>query len=556
MLITASLVAFLMGDPIEGVAVIVAILIAVLSCFISEYKAQKSVESLQKMIKTIVKVKREGKIQEIPSSEIVVGDILFIEEGDSITADARLVDIKNFASIESSLTGESEAVDKDCDSTFEEDTPLGDRKNMVYSGTAATRGNAYAVVTSTGMNTEIGKISGMLKNEKKQQTPLEKQLDKLGKTLIAFSGIVALLVTIVGIVSGEDIYTIIKIGIILAIAAVPEALPAVTTITLAIGMKTMASHNALVKSLPAVETLGSTTVICTDKTGTLTENQMTVKEIHLVSGEVYHVEGAGYEPTGHIFENSERVNLDKSSQLKAFIKAAVLASNATLSEEKGQYKVIGDPTEGGLIVLGEKVSIQRNAIEKEGYVRIGEIPFSSKEKFMATVYGFEGKEKKLFLKGAPDILIEMVNGEREFLNEMRSINESLAEKGMRVLAIGEVSDYQGDGSEDAMRKAIKERIDLLGFTGIVDPPREDVKQAVKEAQDAGIRVIMITGDHPKTASIIASQIEMAYSEGVITGGEMDKMSDEELAEKIRHTSVFARVSPGNKLQIIKALNID
>jgi P-type Ca2+ transporter type 2C len=556
LLLAASLVAFLMGDPVEGIAVIIAILIAVLSGFISEYKAQKSVESLQKMTKTIAKVKRDGKIKEIPASEIVVGDLLFVEEGDSITADARLIKIKNFASIESSLTGESEAVDKDSEYISEEDTPIGDRKNMVYSGTAATRGNAYAIVTSTGMDTEIGKISGMLQNQKKEQTPLEKQLDKLGKTLIFFAGIVALLVTIVGIVSGEEIYSIIKIGIILAIAAVPEALPAVSTITLAIGMKTMASHNALVKSLPAVETLGSTTVICTDKTGTLTENQMTVKELRLVSGKVYNVEGSGYEPKGKVLENDTEVNVADSSELKAFIEAAVLSSNATLTEEENQFKIIGDPTEGGIVVLGKKVAIDRNILEKEGYTRIGEIPFSSKEKFMATAYEIKGQEKRLYIKGAPDILIEMATDAGEFSHSMNKINDSLAKEGMRVLAIGEIRDYKGDGSEESMRGAIKNGIKLLGFTGIFDPPREDVKHAVKQAQDAGIRVIMITGDHPKTASIIASQIGMDNYDEVITGREMDKMSDETLAEKIRHTSVFARVSPENKLQIVRALNID
>lgn len=556
LLIAASLVAFLMGDPVEGFAVVVAILIAILSGFVSEYKAQKSVESLQKMTKTIAKVMRDGKIQEIPSSEIAVGDVLFIEEGDLITADARLVNIKNFAAIESSLTGESEAVDKDSDAVFEEDMPLGDRKNMVYSGTAATRGNAYAIVTSTGMDSEIGKISGMLKNEKKEKTPLEQQLSKLGKTLIVFSGIVALIVTIIGIVKGEEIYFIVKIGIVLAIAAVPEALPAVSTITLAIGMKTMASHNALVKSLPAVETLGSTTVICTDKTGTLTENQMTVKEIHLVSGQMYNVQGSGYDPNGLILQNETEVKLEETLELKAFIEAAVLSSNATLSEENGAYSVIGDPTEGGLVVLGKKVAIERNAMEDQGYNRTGEIPFSSKEKFMATVYEHNDKGKKLYVKGAPDTLIEMVKGDQTFSDAMLEINESLAEKGMRVLAIGEVSDYQGDGSEVAMRKAIEEGIKLLGFTGIFDPPREDVKQAIKEAQEAGIRVIMITGDHPKTASIIAGQIELSNANNVITGREMDQMSVEILAEKIRDVSVFARVSPENKLQIVKALNID
>ncbi len=553
LLVAAATVAFFMGDTVEGIAVIIAILIAVLSGFVTEFKAQKSVESLQKMTKTVAKVVRDGAVAEIPSSDIVVGDLLYIEEGDAVTADARIVESKNFATIESSLTGESEAVDKDHVQVFEADTPLGDRKNMVYAGTAATRGNTYAVVTSTGMDTEIGKISSLLNTEKKSQTPLEKQLDKLGKSLILFSFLVAAMVTIVGILANEELYFMIKIGIILAIAAVPEALPAVSTITLAIGMKTMASHNALVKSLPAVETLGSTTVICTDKTGTLTENQMTVKEIQLASGELFSVEGTGYEPTGAVLSGQDTVEITKHDALRRLVVAGVLSSNASLVHEENQYKIIGDPTEGGLVVLGKKMSIDVSTLEKEGYTRLGEIPFSSKEKFMVTAYDTPSGEKKLFVKGAPDVLLEMISQASDAIEQS---NEAFAAKGMRVLGIAEISDYQGDGSEEAMRAAVMNGVQLLGLVGIIDPPREDVKQAIKEAQDAGIRVIMITGDHPKTASIIASQIEMNHAEAVITGREMDKMTDEVLAEKILHTSVFARVSPENKLQIIRALNLD
>lgn len=553
LLVAAATVAFFMGDTVEGIAVIIAILIAVLSGFVTEFKAQKSVESLQKMTKTVAKVVRDGAVAEIPSSDIVVGDLLYIEEGDAVTADARIVESKNFATIESSLTGESEAVDKDHVQVFEADTPLGDRKNMVYAGTAATRGNTYAVVTSTGMDTEIGKISSLLNTEKKSQTPLEKQLDKLGKSLILFSFLVAAMVTIVGILANEELYFMIKIGIILAIAAVPEALPAVSTITLAIGMKTMASHNALVKSLPAVETLGSTTVICTDKTGTLTENQMTVKEIQLASGELFSVEGTGYEPTGAVISGQDTVEITKHDALRRLVVAGVLSSNASLVHEENQYKIIGDPTEGGLVVLGKKMSIDVSTLEKEGYTRLGEIPFSSKKKFMVTAYDTPSGEKKLFVKGAPDVLLEMISQASDAIEQS---NEAFAAKGMRVLGIAEISDYQGDGSEEAMRAAVMNGVQLLGLVGIIDPPREDVKQAIKEAQDAGIRVIMITGDHPKTASIIASQIEMNHAEAVITGREMDKMTDEVLAEKILHTSVFARVSPENKLQIIRALNLD
>jgi Ca2+-transporting ATPase len=559
LLIAASAVAFFMGDPVEGFAVIVAIVIAVVSGFVSEYKAQKSVEALQNMVKSISKVRRQGDILEIPSEDIVLGDLLFIEEGDAIGADARIVKSKNFATAESALTGEAEAIEKDHEFIGEKDTTLGDRMNMVFTGTAATRGNAYAVVTSIGMQTEIGKISALLKEDHKTATPLEEQLDRLGKTLILFAGLVALAVTVVGLLSGEDMYTMIKIGIILAIAAVPEALPAVSTITLAIGMKTMASHNALVKSLPAVETLGSTTVICTDKTGTLTENQMTVKSIFLQNGEIHEVgsaEDAGEETQDQAAKSQPEKQQDQENvALKALIVAGVLSSNASLAEENGMIKVIGDPTEGGLLNLGKNAGIDKKTLSDQGYERFGEIPFNSKVKFMATAYKTASEGNKLYVKGAPDVLFEMLK-DNEDREAFLQANEKYAQLGMRVLAIGEISDYQGDDTEASMKTAIDQGIELLGLTGIIDPPREDVKQAIHDAQEAGIRIIMITGDHPKTASIIAEKIGIANSEKVITGKEMDQMSDETLAEEIQSTAIFARVSPENKLQIVRALNID
>ncbi len=562
LLIIAAAAAFIMGDSIEGFAVIAAIAIAVLSGFLSEYKAQKSVESLQNLIKTIAKVKRNSEVIEIESTKLVIGDLLYIETGDSITADARIIESKGFASIESALTGEAEAIEKDHAFMGEEDASIGDRKNMVYTGTIATRGNAYAIITGTGMNTEIGKISSLLKNEEKTATPLEEQLARLGKALIIASTIVAFIVTIVGIIVGEEIYSMIKIGVILAIAAVPEALPAVSTITLAIGMKTMASHNALVKSLAAVETLGSTTVICTDKTGTLTENQMTVKSVYLSDKQSYSIDGTGYIPIGKFLNDGQEIDPKTNENLLLLITAGVLSSNATVIEENNEYKVIGDPTEGGLIVLGQKASIEKSNLEKNGYTRIGEIPFNSKEKYMATAYEIEdgsngsNGSKIIYVKGAPEVLIDFANLEENNAREWVKKSENFAKEGMRVLAIAQIRDYEGDGSEKSIKSYIDEGLELLGFTGIIDPPREDVKQAIKETQDAGIRVIMITGDHPKTAMIIAAKVGITNADRVITGKEMDKMSDEELAEAIISTSIFARVSPENKLQIVRALNID
>ncbi|MFP4461520.1 MAG: cation-translocating P-type ATPase [Thermotogota bacterium] len=556
LLLGASAVAFIMGDTVEGVAVIIAILIAVLSGFISEFRAHKSVESLRNMVKTNAKVRRDSKLREINSDEVVVGDMMYLEEGDPVTADARIISNKNLATIESPLTGESEAIDKDHEFIGQEDTPVGDRKNMVFTGTAVTRGNAYAVVTATGMDTQIGKISSLLKEQKKTATPLEEQLDKLGKTLIYIAAGVAFIVTLVGILSGQETFSMIKIGIILAIAAVPEALPAVSTITLALGMKIMAKHNALVKSLPAVETLGSTTVICTDKTGTLTESQMTVKKIYTSKGKTYDVEGTGYNPEGKIYDNKSEVNLSEEAELKKLIISGVLPSNATLNEENGEYTIIGDPTEGGIVVLGEKILITKDTLEGEGYKRIGEIPFSSKERYMATAYEVKGNGKTVFVKGAPDVLVDMSKRSESEKNEWLEINDRLAEEGLRVLGVAQIENYGGDGTEASIREQLEKGINLLGFLAIIDPPREDVKQAIKESQEAGIRTIMITGDHPKTAEIIAKKIGLKNTEEVITGKEMDKMSEKELAERILSVDVFARVSPENKLQIVKALNDD
>jgi Ca2+-transporting ATPase len=555
LLMIASASAFIMGDTVEGIAVIVAILIAVVSGFITEFKAQKSVESLQSMIKTSAKVKRDGLIRNIDSSLVTVGDLLFLEEGDSVTADARIIEQRNFAVIESALTGESEAVEKTVEQISDEQTPLGDRLNMVYAGTAVTRGNAYAVVTAVGMETEMGKISSLLSSQEEQRTPLEKQLDRLGKSLIFFAAAVAAVVTVFGILSGEPVYEMITIGVILAIAAIPEALPAVSTITLAIGMKAMAGHNALVKSLPAVETLGSTTVICTDKTGTLTENQMTVRKLVISSGEVYDVSGSGYEPEGAFSKEETDIDPGSSPEIMDLLTAGVLSSNASLFFEDSLWQVAGDPTDGGIVAAGRKAGLDRHEIEENGTRRIGEIPFNSTDKYMAVVYEHE-KRKSLYIKGAPDVIIEKSGVDEKLKSEWRQRNEELASQGMRVIAAGRIRSYTSGVDETSVKKALGEGFEILGLFGIIDPPRSDVKQAIKEAQAAGIRIMMITGDHPKTASSIASQVGIENPDQVLTGREMDKLDDSQLAEAIGRISVFARVSPENKLQIVRALNID
>ncbi len=554
LLMAASVVSFLTNEPVEGFAILIAVFIAVFFGFAIELKAQKSVESLQSMIHSTAKVVREGALSEINAQELVPGDIIFLEEGDSITADARLLTSQNFACIESALTGESEAVEKDNRYISDKQVPLGDRKNVVYAGTAVTRGNAYAVVTSTGMHTQMGKISSMLKDRKKAVTPLNKELGRLGRLLILFAAICAVIVVLLGLVTGRELPVILQLALILAIAAIPEAMPAVATITLSRGMNIMAKHRALVKSLPAVETLGSTSVICTDKTGTLTENQMTVRKVYLSGGKEYAVGGSGYQPKGDITTDGGIIRPQNDQPLEAFIRASVLCSNAALSrDDNGHYAVIGDPTEGSLVVLGEKAGYSRAGLERESWTRTGEIPFNSKNKYMVTAYRHEGEGSRAFIKGAPDVLIEKALDDAQTKKTLSEVNQALAGQGMRVLAVGELQGYRGDGGEASLTHALG-NIRILGLAGIIDPPREDVAGAIETCQAAGIQVRMITGDHPKTASIIAEKIGIRGHENTMTGLQLDALAgDEQFDEKIERVAVFARVSPENKLQIVDAL---
>ena len=550
-LMIAAVLSFSMGEIVEGIAVLIALMIAVLTSFFTEYKAQKSVESLQRMIFIHAKVVRGGVLREINASQIVPGDLIYLEEGDSIPADARLIRSSNFACIESALTGESDAVEKDAKALFSEDTGLGDQINMVFAGTAVTRGNAYAVVTDTGMSTEVGRIIVLLDRSIKEKTPLSKEMNKLSKILILVACIAGIAVVIAGFLTGHPIEAIFHTALILAVAAIPEAMPAVSTMTLSRGMRSMADHKALVKHLPAVETLGSTSMICTDKTGTLTENQMTVGKIFLTNNRSYTVDGNGYEPVGTILPDEGGIEAADELLLSKFITASVLCSNATLKKDEQEYSVIGDPTEGALIVLGEKIGISKDDLQTRGWVRIGEMPFDSGKKYMITVYENDGTHA--YIKGALDVLLGMSLQSDEEKETLQRTNDLLAEKGMRILGVGRLEGYSGDGSRASIVSYL-DRVDILGIVGITDPPRSDVREAVGICQQAGIQVRMITGDHPKTAGIIAQQIGLKYADSVITGKELDQAADTpKFAELIKNTAVFARVSPENKMQIVDVL---
>ncbi|MDD4139580.1 MAG: cation-transporting P-type ATPase, partial [Eubacteriales bacterium] len=540
-----------MGDNIEGIAVIIALLIAVLTGFFTELKAQKSVESLQQMIYTTAKVLRDGSLREIDADQVVPGDILFLEEGDSITADGRLVASSNFACIESALTGESEAVEKDAQVTFDDEPVLGDQINMVFAGTAVTRGNAHACVTATGMQTEVGKITGLLEGEKKEKTPLDQEMGRLSKLLILVAFAAGIAVLAAGLITRQPLEGLLHTALILAVAAIPEAMPAVSTITLSRGMKIMAEHKALVKSLPAVETLGSTSVICTDKTGTLTENQMTAERIFLNDGSFITIESSGYTPEGRLLQDERVLTPKDHSLLEDFIRAGVLCSNATLRQEGDRYQVIGDPTEGALVVLAEMVRMGKDHLAEQGWRRSGELPFDSAKKYMVTAYDHD--TPTAFIKGAPDVLLGMSRQPAEVVAALRQANDELTSGGMRVLAVGQLPEYAGDASPKALQSVLSNVL-VLGLAGIMDPPRKDVPDAIRICQNAGIKVKIITGDHAGTASVIARDIGLAGHGQTMSGQKIDQLAGKtEFTEKVSQTAVFARVSPENKLQIVHAL---
>ncbi|MUO32318.1 cation-translocating P-type ATPase [Enterococcus gallinarum] len=551
LLLAAALLSFAMGETIEGIAVLIAVVIAVMTGFVTELRAQKSIDSLQEMIYTTAKVIRDGQVMEVESAAIVPGDILVLAEGDAIAADARLLESRNLACIESALTGESEAVEKNAEEQYDEDVPLGDRRNVVFAGTAVTRGNGYAVVTATGMKTEVGKISDMLTGNKSAKTPLDIELDKLGKAIIIAALFAAVTVLIAGLLTDQPLVEMLHISIILAVAAIPEAMPAVSTITLSRGMRIMAEHKALVKTLSAVETLGATSIIASDKTGTLTENQMTIAEIILSNGEQYTVTGKGYEPTGSFHKEGQEISVNEEPALQAMIENGALCTTASLKETDGQFEVLGDPTDGAFVVLGKKEGIDRQTLMDQGIEKIAELPFDSENKFMITVY--EKEQRTLIMKGAPDVLIEKAAVDRSVKEQLNDINHTLASNGQRVIAVAQISNYQGGLSESELTETL-DNLEIQGFVGIIDPPRTDVKEAVKIAQEAGIRVKMITGDHPQTASMIAQEIGLIDFDKTMTGKEIDALAGkEEFNERSKEVAVFARVSPENKLQLVKAL---
>lgn len=551
----AAVLSFAFGEWIEGVAVLIAIVVNTVIGFVSELRAVRSMESLQQLSKSNVNVRRGGTIQEIPSHELVPGDIVVLDSGDVIAADLRLVEASKLQVNESSLTGESLPVSKSLD-PVEEDAPLAERSNMLFKGTALTRGSGQGVVVATGMETELGNISELAQEAGlEKQTPLEKRLNQLGRRLVWVTLGVAVLVAVSGIVVGKDLVLMVKIAIALAVAAVPEGLPIVATVALARGMWRMAKRNALISHLSAVETLGATSVICTDKTGTLTENQMTLTHIALDSGE-FQVSGEALEPTGEFTHKDEKVNPLDFDLLRAGLEVGVLCNNAALQpQDSNESRVVGDPMEVALLIAGAKANLKREELLDQ-MPEVREEAFDPDLKMMATVHEVDG-QYRYAVKGAPEAVLKactklQTSSEPRELNEdlrqqWRDRTNSLASKGLRMLALAQknISSQDADPYQD---------LAFLGVVGLVDPPRESVKPAINECQDAGIRVVMVTGDQAVTARNIGLAVGLTDDENADVVEGRDLKDPEELSQeerrRIAQASILARVSPEQKLNLI------
>ena len=573
--------------PYEAMAIFAVVLLNAIMGYIQQSRAEEAVGALRQMSAAHANVIRDGERQSIPATDLVPGDIILIEEGDTVPADARLIQETALQTAEAALTGESMPVAKDT-LTITEEVGLGDRDNMIFSGTAATYGRGRAVVIATGMQTQMGRIAGMLKGTPEEITPLQKELDRVGKLLGLIVVIIAV-VMIATIILVEDvhgfagIFDVLILGVALAVAAVPEGLPAVVTAVLAIGVQRMAKRNAIVRHLAAVETLGSANVIASDKTGTLTKNEMTVRVVVTASGRV-SLGGTGYEPEGEVrLDKSSPTQLDKGAstnrnsggaidgnlryELVRALAAADRANNAVLQERDGRWTVQGDPTEGALIVAARKAGLEAEALDAR-FARVAEVPFSSERKLMSTVHTDAEQQERLlvFTKGAPDVLLarcskELVGEEMNPLTperraEILQTNEELAGQALRTLGVAARSLPKDAFNHEEADERVEQELVFLGLIGMIDPPREEAKNAVARAKGAGIRPIMITGDHPKTAAVIAEELGIAENGRAVTGAELEKMPEEMLDRTVKDVSVYARVNPEHKLRIVRALRRD
>jgi Ca2+-transporting ATPase len=557
--------------PYEALAILGVVLLNAVMGYVQEARAESAVAALRQMAAAHARVMRAGEQRNVPAVEVVPGDILLLEEGDRVPADARLAHVASLQTAEAVLTGESLPVAKDA-APLEGEAPIGDRANMVFSGTTVTYGRARAVVVATGMRTEMGRIAGMLRETPTDTTPLQRELDRVGKTL----GLVVLLIAAVMIATillVEDVHgfsaivDVLILGVALAVAAVPEGLPAVVTAVLSIGVQRMARRNAIVRRLAAVETLGSANVIASDKTGTLTKNEMTVRAVVTASGAVSFA-GTGYAPEGEVARDGGGP-LDGAlrTEIERTLTVADRANNAMLRRHDGRWTIQGDPTEGALIVAARKAGLDAAALGAR-FDRVAEVPFSSERKLMSTVHADAERQERVlvFTKGAPDVLLprcsqELTGEATRPLDDQRrrqilAANEELAGRALRTLGIA----YRSLPAEALALDQVDERVErdlvFAGLVGMIDPPRDEAKDAVARAKAAGIRPLMITGDHPKTAAVVAAELGIDSKGPALTGADLDRLSDAALLGAVQDVSVYARVNPEHKLRIVRALQRD
>ena len=543
----------LLGHAVEAIAIAVIVLFAVLLGFIQEYRAERAIEALRQMAAPNATVIRDGREVTVPARHLVPGDVILLQTGDKIPADGRLTRSINLQVEESTLTGESVPVEKQTEPLTTGDLAIGDRKNMVYSGTAVTYGRGRAVVVATAMQTEFGQIAQMLQTVETTKTPLQDNLDRVGVVLARAALVIVAIIVGLGLFRGQPFIEMLIFGIALAVAVVPEALPAVVTISLAIGVQRMVKRNALVRRLPAVETLGSTSVICSDKTGTLTKDEMTARCIY-VAGRTVDISGVGYAPEGEFLHNGTVIEPAQFTPLLTLLQAADLASDVRMEPEAdGRWQVKGDPTEGALVVAAAKAGLNKTDLDAQ-FPRLNEIPFTSESKRMTTLDQTPAGVVA-YAKGAPEVILDSCTAQltdhgimpldavgREQISDA---GRDMARQALRVLGIA----YKPHATvEDAERD-----MTFLGLVGMIDPPRPEAKAAIHTCEQAGIKVVMITGDHPLTAEGVARELGLLKNGRVVVGSALEDMSDETLEHEVENIEVYARVSPAHKLRVVTAL---
>jgi magnesium-transporting ATPase (P-type) len=558
-LLSAGLTTVFLRHWIDASVIFGVVVINALIGFIQEDKAEKALEAIRDILSHQAVVLRNGRRRKIPAEEIVIGDLVFLQPGDKVPADLRLVRLRELRIDESALTGESMPVSKD-DNPVSRDATVADRISMAYSGTLVTYGQGTGVVVATGDSTELGRISQMLATVKPVTTRLLRQIANFGQKITGAILIIAVTVAVFGIlVRNKAVAEMFLAAVGLCVAAIPEGLPAIITITLAIGVQRMADRNAIIRLLPAVESLGAVTVICSDKTGTLTKNEMTVQTV--VSAEQsFTVSGSGYDPHGGFAIDGKDISISEHPDILEMAKGALLCNNASLDKEEDKWVLQGDPTEGSLLTLALKASQDIDQVENS-YPRTDIIPFESEHRFMATLHHDHAGHGFIYVKGAPERILEMCNKERR-AGEDVPLNPKYwhdaitrnAGKGMRLLAIA--FKRAGNDHRELHFKDVEGDLTLLGLFGIIDPPRPDAIEAIKTCRSAGIRVKMITGDHAVTAQAIARQIGIDDENGFLLGAEIEKMDEDALLLAARQKNIFARVSPEHKLRLVQVLQSD